>query len=248
MSDDLADRIAQAARALAGASRVAVLTGAGVSAESGMPTFRGPGGIWDDDVVARVATPSGFAADPAGVWAWYNQRRQVREGLSPNPAHRALAELEKRVEGRGGQFVLATQNIDALHQEAGSRRVLELHGSLFRMRCDACQRRREIGPAPAAPVPACPDCGQAMRPDVVWFGEALPRETWSDAVQAAQGCQVFLTVGTSGVVVPAAGLAERAARAGATLIDVNTEAHEAGLEGRIALRGKAGEILPRLLA
>jgi len=248
MTERLDSQIDRAASALAGAAGVAVLTGAGVSAESGMPTFRGAGGIWDDEVVARVATPRGFAADPEGVWDWYNQRRTALKSLRPNPGHVALVELERRLEGRGGWFVLATQNIDALHQAAGSRHVLELHGSLHRMRCSACDYRQQIGLEPVEAVPSCPRCRHAMRPDVVWFGELLPADAWSDAARAARTCQVFLSVGTSGVVYPAAGLVELAAQAGATIIEVNLEPTLASPSAQVALHGKAGEILPRLVA
>jgi len=232
---------------LASAGRVVVLTGAGISAESGVPTFRGAGGMWVRVRVEDFATPAGFARDPEKVLRWYDERRMQLKDIAPNPGHRALAELQRQVTARGGRFTLVTQNIDGLHQAAGSQNVLELHGSLLALRCSGCDHRIRIGLEPAEPVQKCPDCGRYLRPDVVWFGEPLPADALSAAMDAAARCQLFLTVGTSAAIYPAAGLVDIAARAGAKTIEVNLEPTPATGVVDVALRGKAGEILPRLL-
>lgn len=239
--------LAEARRLVGSARRVCVLTGAGISAESGIPTFRGPGGVWQESSIEDYATPEGFARDPVGVWNWYNERRAELEAARPNAAHLALAELQRRVGARGGSFVLATQNIDGLHQAAGSEDVLELHGSLRRMRCQACPHAVEIGLAAVEPVPACPVCGGQMRPAVVWFGEPLPQDVFSTAAEAAGRCDLFLSIGTSATVYPAAGLVEWALAAGAKTVEVNLQPTPVSRLMTAALHGQAGEILPRLL-
>ncbi|MFH1033111.1 MAG: NAD-dependent deacylase [Pseudomonadota bacterium] len=240
MTDDLA--LARAR--LAGAGRVAVLCGAGVSAESGVPTFRGPGGLWENHRPEDLATPRAFARDPALVWRWYNWRRELISRCQPNPAHLALAELERRL----AEFTLITQNVDGLHALAGSRQPLELHGSLWRVRCQGCgqehEERRLDLPAP----PRCPACGGLLRPGVVWFGESLDSQLLDRAWQAAQTCQVMLVVGTSAVVQPAASLALVARRAGAYVVEVNLEATPNSGQVDVSFLGQAGDILPRLLA
>lgn len=198
---------------------IAVLTGAGISAESGVPTFRGPGGLWRTFRAEELATPQAFRRDPVLVWEWYDWRRSVIAGCRPNAAHEVLAEMERRV----ADLTLITQNVDGLHHRAGSRTVVELHGNIWRMRCT-----RECRPAwddQAVPLPElpprCPDCGALARPDVVWFGESLPGEALEAAVQAAQRCRVMLVIGTSALVQPAAGLPLLALRHGARLIEIN---------------------------
>ncbi|MFN3929596.1 MAG: SIR2 family NAD-dependent protein deacylase, partial [Thermoflexus sp.] len=169
--------------------RVVALTGAGISAESGVPTFRGPDGLWGRYRPEDLATPEAFARDPVRVWEWYAWRREVIARAQPNPAHRTLAEMEMALPG----FVLITQNVDGLHQQAGSRRVIELHGNLWRVRCVKEGRAwvdRRV-PLPEIP-PRCPTCGAWLRPDVVWFGEPIPSEAWQLAVQAAQEANLFL--------------------------------------------------------
>ncbi|MBS3734510.1 MAG: NAD-dependent deacylase [Phycisphaerae bacterium] len=243
-------------RDLLGAARhVACLTGAGISAASGVPTYRGAhtgrtvgGALWDGLRVEDWATPAGYARDPQRVWKWYSDRRVQLGELAPNAGHVALAELEKRLTARGGAFTLATQNIDALHQRAGSVNVLALHGSLLRIRCSVCPYRREVGHEPIAAIPACPDCGARLRPDVVWFGEMLPQDVWTAAADAAGDCDVFLTAGTSAVVYPAAGLVEIAAATGATTVEVNLEPTPASSLVDVALQGPADELLPQLVA
>ena len=200
---------------------VAVLTGAGVSAESGVATFRGAGGLWEGHPIEEVATPWAFARDPLKVWRFYAARREQALGCRPNAAHLGLAELEGRLEGR---FALATQNVDGLHQEAGSRGVLELHGSLWRVRCTRCGEEREDRTVPFPDLPPlCPRCTGMLRPAVVWFGEVLPGEVFGAAVEAAEHCSLLLVVGTSAVVEPAASLARVAAARGAKVWEVNPE-------------------------
>jgi NAD-dependent deacetylase len=167
--------------------------------------------------------------------------------VRPNAGHLALAELERRLKARGGQFTLATQNVDGLHQAGGSQNVLELHGTILAVKCSRCERRRKIGFEPIAGVPRC-ECGAMMRPDIVWFGEMLPEAVWQSAFQAASACDVFLTVGTSAVVYPAASLIEVAAGGGAKTVEVNLDRTAASSSVDIALTGKAGDILPTLLA
>lgn len=226
------------------ARRIAVLTGAGISAESGVPTFRGSGGLWRTFRAEDLATPAAFARDPKLVWEWYDWRRQWLLGIEPNAGHRALVELEDRL---GDDFGLITQNVDGLHGRAGSRRVLRLHGDIWEVRCQDCGReeRDERVPLPELP-PRC-GCGGVLRPGVVWFGEALPEGVFERAAELASGCDLMLVAGTSAQVYPAAGLVPLALRHGADVIEVNLEeTPQSGLV-TLALRGKAGEILPEIL-
>ncbi len=234
----------QAAQRLASANRVAVLTGAGVSAESGVPTFRGPGGLWENHRPEELATPGAFQKDPALVWRWYLWRRGLIAQCQPNPGHLALADLEKRV----GEFSLITQNVDGLHRLAGSSDPLEIHGNLWWVRCTSCGALyEERGPDLPAPPP-CKECGAMLRPHVVWFGESLDPELLDQAWRAAATCEVMLVAGTSAVVQPAAGLASVAKQAGAFVIEVNLEPTPNSAEVDVSLMGKAGEILPEIMA
>jgi NAD-dependent deacetylase len=242
--DDPATALDRAAAALRRADRVAVLTGAGVSAESGVPTFRGAGGLWEGHRVEEVATPEAFARDPTLVWKFYHARRAGLRAVKPNPGHLALVALEERW---GERFTLATQNIDGLHRAAGSRRVLELHGNLARIRCTGCSQVADRGLEPLPPLPACDQCGALLRPDVVWFHEMLPQDIWTEAEAAVAACQCCLVVGTSSVVYPAAGLVDLARRAGATVIEVNLERTGAGGHGAIGLHGASGKLMPELV-
>ncbi len=199
---------------------VACLTGAGISAESGIATFRESRGLWNQVPVEEVATPQAFARDPVKVWRFYEARRAQVAGCSPNAGHLALARLGDRL---GDRFTLITQNVDGLHQVAGSRDVLEVHGSLWRLRCTRCGREREDRTVPLDPLPPLCDCEGMLRPSVVWFGEVLPERTFRAAVEAAESASVFLVVGTSAVVEPAASLARVAAYQGAELWEVNPE-------------------------
>lgn len=226
---------------LAGRS-IAVVTGAGISAESGVPTFRGHGGLWNDYNPRDLATQEAFHRDPELVWEWYAWRRKLIATSQPNAAHETLAEMERTVK----DFTLITQNVDGLHQTAGSRRVLELHGNIWRLRCIRCGHRtydRRV-PLPDLP-PRCPSCGGLVRPDVVWFGESLPHDVLDAARLAAERCNVMLIVGTSATVEPAASLPLVALRHGARPVEVNPE--ETGLSDTCheVLHEPAGEGLPR---
>jgi NAD-dependent deacetylase len=228
---------------LAEATRVAVLTGAGISAESGIPTFRDAlSGLWANYDPQELATPEGFARNPRLVWEWYAARRLSIAGVQPNPGHIALAELEKRFKA----FTLVTQNIDSLHQRAGSRGVIELHGNIARVKCSQENTLVSTFPAEESP-PRCGACGAFLRPDVVWFGEMLPVEALARAEEAARKCDVFLSIGTSTQVFPAAELPLMALRAGATVVEINPEATPLTRSAHFALQGPSGVVLPALL-
>ena len=235
--------LAQARDWLAEARSIAVLTGAGISAESGIPTFRGPGGLWNNRRPEDLATPEAFARDPKLAWGWYDWRRQRVAAAQPNPGHAALAELERRVP----RFTLITQNVDGLHRAAGSRNVIELHGNLWRLRCVVCARELENRDVPLPEIPPRCSCGGLLRPGVVWFGEALPPDAMQQAARAAAGCDLFLLCGTSAVVYPAASLPERALAAGAKVVEINIEPTPFSDVAHLSLRGKSGEVLPRLV-
>lgn len=222
-----------------------VLTGAGISAESGIPTFRDAlTGLWATYRAEDLATPEAFARQPAVVWDWYAGRREAIRAAEPNAGHRALVDLAACVE----RFTLVTQNIDGLHQRAGSRNVIELHGNILRSRCSQEGVVVEDPPGGGSP-PACPRCGAPLRPDVVWFGEILPLDAMTAAQEAAATCDVLLSVGTSNLVVPAASLPWIAAARGATVIVVNTtaEGQRRGPGIHFAL-GQAGVVLPALVS
>jgi NAD-dependent deacetylase len=202
-------------------SLLAVLTGAGVSAESGVPTFRGEGGLWRSHRPEELATPQAFHRDPELVWQWYNWRRELISACRPNAAHTTLSDMESA----GGDLVLITQNVDGLHRLAGSQNVLELHGNIWRLRCTrgcrpAWTDRR--APLPEIP-PRCPDCGALARPDVVWFGESLPGHVLEAALDAARRCRIMLVVGTSALVQPAASLPLLALEGGAHVVEINPQ-------------------------
>ncbi len=227
---------------IAAASAITVLTGSGISAESGLPTFRGAGGLWRTHRVETVASLEGFGHDPRLVWTWYNERRAAHLAAEPSPAHRALAALE----ARGGDFTLATQNVDSLHLRAGSKNVLELHGSLREVRCTGCSARRVLdGPMPLDEI--AHDCGGLWRPDIVWFGEPLPAEVWQRATAAAERADLLLVVGTSGIVNPAASLATRFARRAYT-VEINPEETVLTPAVALSIRARASDVLPGLVA
>lgn len=229
---------------LRAASRVAVLTGAGVSQESGLRTFRDAQvGIWAQYRPEDLATPEAFERNPRLVWDFYATRREGAGSAQPNPGHYALAELEKRF----SNFLLVTQNIDSLHQRAGSRKLVELHGNLRRIRCSRrCGTIDEWEELPEV-VPACPKCGAPLRPDVVWFGEALPEDGLHRAITAATTSQVFFSIGTSGLVQPAASLALMAKKAGSVFVEINYDPTPLTDQADYAFHGKSGEILPDLV-
>jgi len=226
------------------ARSVAVLTGAGVSAESGVPTFRGNGGLWKQYRAEDLATPGAFARDPKLVWEWYDWRRGLIAQAQPNAGHRALVDLENRV----SSFTLITQNVDGLHELAGSRNVLEIHGSIWNVRCTSCERERIDRRTQLPEIPPKCECGALLRPGVVWFGEGLPARVWQDAETAARTAEVFLLIGTSAVVYPAAGLAQIAKASGARVVEINIA--ETVLSDSIDefLQGPSGELLPQLIA
>src|SRR5210317_36583 len=228
--------------ALRDARHVCVLTGAGVSAESGVPTFReAQDGLWSRYDPQDLATPEAFLADPALVWRWYRWRRELVADAQPNPGHHAIA--------RSGELVprlsLVTQNVDNLHQRAGSKDVVEFHGNLFDDRCYA-DGSRHVGDD-SLDVPTCPDCGGHLRPGVVWFGEAIPEEALNESCAAAVDCDVFLSVGTSSVVYPAAGLANLAKDNGALVVEINPSPTMSASYFDIAIAEKSGVILPELV-
>jgi NAD-dependent deacetylase len=229
---------------LRGADRVAVLTGAGASQESGLRTFRdAQSGLWAQYKPTELASPEAFARDPKLVWDWYAWRREALKSARPNPGHDALVEMEKRVR----DFTLITQNVDGLHRMAGSQRLHELHGNIQRVRCAECGRYAETWGDDLERVPECEVCGGLLRPDVVWFGEALPRSALEASVDAARSCQVFLSVGTSGIVQPAAALPFAAHNKGAAVVEVNLESTPLTSKADYFLQGKSGEILPLLV-
>jgi len=221
-----------------------VLTGAGISAESGVPTFRGAGGLWEGRRVEDVATPEAFARNPREVWDFYRWRLRNLAEVKPNPGHYALARLEQRSE----HFWLITQNIDGLHAEAGSRNVIEVHGTVREVRCNACRWRQDIREVLEEDVPKCRECGDLMRPAVVWFGEMLPPEALQAAQEATEHCDLMLVVGTSGLVQPAASFAYWAKNNGAKIIEVNLEPTPISSIADVSLLGKSGEILPQLIS
>jgi NAD-dependent deacetylase len=224
---------------LAGRS-LAVLTGAGVSAESGLSTFRGPGGLWEGQNAMELATPDAFEENPARVWRFYEWRREQVRQARPNAGHEALARIEKVLP----HMTLITQNVDGLHRAAGSRNVLELHGTILLTRCTGCGAR-EAGPD--APFPSLPPrcgCGSLLRPDVVWFGEALPDGVFEAAAEAAEESAVFLVAGTSSVVAPASSLALMAAHAGAKVFEINPEDTPLAPLADGCFRASASAVLP----
>jgi NAD-dependent deacetylase len=229
---------------LRASTRVAVLTGAGVSQESGLRTFRDAQvGIWAQYKPEDLATPEAFERNPRLVWDFYSTRREGAGGAEPNTGHFALVEMEKHFD----QFTLITQNIDGLHQRAGSRSLVELHGNLRRIRCSrGCGVIDEWEELPEV-VPTCPHCSALLRPDVVWFGENLPEDGLNAAIQAANTCQAFFSVGTSGLVQPAASLAFWAKKRGAVLVEINYEPTPLSEYVDYAFHGKSGEILPDLV-
>ncbi|MFH1279373.1 MAG: NAD-dependent deacylase [Candidatus Eisenbacteria bacterium] len=231
-----------AARWLAGAGSIVALTGAGVSAESGIPTFRGEGGLWRTYRAEDLATPSAFARDPILVWEWYRYRQGICAAAAPNAAHAALARIEERAPG----FTLITQNVDGLHRRAGSRNLVEVHGDIFRARCTVCGANRELTGAEEETIPACPG-GHTMRPDIVWFGETLPENAIAKAHRASASADLFLVIGTSAIVYPAASFPLIAKDRGARLVEVNPEETPLTPLADLSFRGKAAEILPLLV-
>ncbi len=232
----------EACARLADAGSVTVLTGAGISADSGVPTFRGADGLWRNFRAEDLATPEAFARDPRLVWEWYDWRRAIIAGASPNAAHHALAAFEHVRE----RFWLITQNVDGLHRTAGSRRLSEIHGNIWTVRCMECGTIGENREVPIPLLPHCP-CGGLLRPHIVWFGESLFPEDLRRCSAALQECEVLLVIGTSGVVYPAAGFASTAKAAGATVIEVNVDPTPQSSLVNFTIQGRATDVVPRLL-
>jgi len=237
------DSFLEARGRVACARSVTVLTGAGISADSGVPTFRGTDGLWRNFRAEDLATPEAFAREPRLVWEWYNWRRELLATKTPNPAHWALADFEQRVE----TFWLITQNVDGLHRAAGSRKLTEIHGNIWKVRCTACSAIEENRAVPIPILPSCGRCAAAVRPHIVWFGEALAEEDLRRSYEALERCEILLIVGTSGIVYPAASFAPVAKAAGAYVIEINVEATPHGGLVDTALRGRAKDVVPALL-
>lgn len=236
--------------ALHEAKSAAVLTGAGISAESGVPTFRGRDGLWRNFSPEQLATAEAFERDAVLVWQWYDWRRGLISKAQPNDGHRALAQLEEKLTDRGKRpeaFTLITQNVDGLHDRAGSRRILKLHGDIWVVRCVGCGSEGRNEKTPLEELPPRCSCGSILRPGVVWFGEPLPAAEWEQAADAARRADVFLVVGTSGLVYPAAGLVAIARQAEARIIIVNPEPTVLDSMATWVLHGQSGDILRRLV-
>lgn len=241
----------KAKQLIADSKHLVVLTGAGVSAESGVPTFRDAlTGLWSKFDPQELATTDAFMRDPELVWGWYEWRRKMLLEVDPNPAHIALANLANKV----SKLTLITQNVDDLHERAGSKNVLHLHGSMFAPRCFDCSASYNFTAAPTLSKeqklkpPVCSSCNGNIRPGVVWFGEAMPQQETMQAFDAANNCDVFLSIGTSGLVYPAAGLPEEAAQNGADVIHINPQAMAITHSNEMQIMGNAAEILPKLVS
>jgi len=228
---------------LRSAGSVAVLTGAGISAESGIPTFRGDEGLWKSFRPEDLATPEAFTRDPKTVWEWYDWRRGQIAAAEPNAGHRALAQLEREVT----RFTLITQNVDGLHDRAGNVSILKLHGDIWTLRCTACEREHHDARAHIEPLPPLCSCGGMERPGVVWFGEGLPGAIWDEAVYSAQEADLFLVIGTSALVHPAAGLVYLAKNEGARVVEINTGETAVSATVDLCWRAPAAVALPELL-
>ena len=223
------------------AKRIAILTGAGISAESGIPTFRGEEGLWKKYRAEQLATPTAFSHDPRLVWEWYDWRRGIINSKNPNPGHTTLAKWGNNFPS----FTVITQNIDGFHQKAGSDEVLELHGNIWKMRCTQKDTIWESTEVPLKQIPpVCPECGALLRPHVVWFGESLDLSILNEAFRISRQCDVMFVIGTSAVVQPAASLPLSAADAGAKIIEINPEPTALSSGADFSFRGKSGEILP----
>lgn len=229
------------AERIAAASRVTVMTGAGVSAASGVPTFRGPGGLWRSFRPEDLATPQAFRRDPRLVWEWYDWRRSLIARCRPNAAHETLARWSRR-----DGFTLITQNVDGLHELAGTRNVIRFHGSIWEMTCTKCRKSWEDRTAPLITLPpTCGHCGGLARPAVVWFGEGIDPDVLTKCA-AALDCDVFLSIGTSSIVYPAASLVHEAKRRGAYTVEINPQATDASAVVDLAVPMPAEEALPKI--
>ena len=256
LSAALIAEVERAAKLLGEKQRICILTGAGISAESGIPTFRDKQtGLWENYGAEDLATPEAFARAPKLVWSWYQWRRQVVADKKPNPAHDALAQWQYHSQSSDQHITLITQNVDDLHEQAGST-VTHLHGHLWRNRCSQCKipyQKQSRGSYSSADTMdysealiSCPHCDGYIRPDIIWFGEALPVQAWETAEQAAADCEAFISIGTSSLVYPAAGLAQLAKDNGAKIIEINPNPTPNAIVD-ITLAEKAGIIMPLLI-
>jgi NAD-dependent deacetylase len=236
--------VRQAIELLEKSDSLFVLTGAGVSAESGVPTFRGADGLWKNYSAQELATPHAFRDNPALVWEWYHWRQALILKAEPNPAHCAFTELESIFK----RFLMLTQNVDNIHRRAGSKKVLELHGNIFRTRCCECGNILEHLPGGEEldDLPRCA-CGGLLRPDVVWFGEAIPEDIWREALDFLKEAGVAMICGTSSVVWPAAAIPEFAREKGVKTVEINPEPTPISSIVDVSIRAKAGEVLPVLV-
>ncbi|VAX24602.1 NAD-dependent protein deacetylase of SIR2 family [hydrothermal vent metagenome] len=236
LSDDIIEKIKSA-------KSVTALTGAGVSAESGVPTFRGDEGLWNNYRAEELATPEAFERDPSLVWRWYDWRRTLLAPLKPNPGHETLARFEQRFD----KMTLITQNVDGLHRKAGSEEPVEIHGNIWHTQCISEGTVRENRETPLKEIPPrCPDCQALLRPHIVWFGESLEPAILNRAFEGAEKCDLFFVIGTSGMVQPAASLAGVAKRGGATVIEINLEKTPLSYDVDATLLGLSGEALPEI--
>ncbi|MCS6897478.1 MAG: NAD-dependent deacylase [Nitrospira sp.] len=231
-------------RRLVEARAIVTLTGAGISADSGIPTFRGADGLWRTYRAEELATPEAFERDPQLVWEWYNWRRELIAAKRPNDAHYALVALETRHEG----FWLITQNVDGLHREAGSRKLSEIHGNIWMVRCTRCGRIEENRSVPIKIPPSCSGCAGLLRPHIVWFGESLDPQDMVRCYEVLQTCDTLLIIGTSGVVYPAAGFAALAKQAGAFVGEINPDETPQTPLADVSLRGRAKDVVPLLIS
>lgn len=228
---------------LAAARSITVLTGAGISADSGVPTFRGADGLWKNFRAEDLATPEAFERDPRLVWEWYNWRRELIATKLPNDAHKAIVELERR----SADFWLITQNVDGLHRDAGSRKLSEIHGNIWKVRCTGCGTVEQNREVPISILPSCPHCEALLRPHIVWFGESLFRDDLDCCSRALKRCDVLLVIGTSGIVYPAAGFVSVAKEAGAFVAEFNLDATPQSALVDVSLQGRAKDLVPLLL-
>lgn len=228
---------------LAAARSITVLTGAGISADSGVPTFRGTDGLWRNFRAEDLATPEAFERDPRLVWEWYNWRRELIATKQPNDAHQAIVELERRC----SDFWLITQNVDGLHRDAGSRKLSEIHGNIWKVRCTGCGVVEHNRDVPIFILPSCARCGSLLRPHIVWFGESLLADDLDCCSRALKHCDVLLVVGTSGIVYPAAGFASIAKQAGAFVAEINPDPTPQSALVNLSLQGRAKDIVPLLI-
>ncbi len=229
---------------LARTTAVTILTGAGISADSGVPTFRGKDGLWKHHRPEELASPEAFDRDPRLVWEWYNWRRELIRSCQPNPAHHALVELERR----GGDFRIITQNVDGLHTAAGSQHVSEIHGNIWKVRCTRCGRITVNREVPIAILPYCSDCQGLLRPHIVWFGESLDPVDLQQSDDALRQCELLLIIGTAGVVYPAASFGSVAKAHGAFVAELNRDPTPHSDLVDMAIHGSAQNLVPQLLA